>query len=370
MAVCGKPGTRNKFLLFALLSVVLFGCVYCQAQVAGAEGANLDDMTIGSVEVQGNVTVTRSQVLSKVRARAGQLFDENAADEDVARIYEIEGVQHVDFNTVVVDNQVKLTFVVAEMNLVRSIVFQGNKAFGEKKFLKELDFKRGDYLDVSNVYSGKAAIRDMYVKKGYSAVKVEVSDEKLGVGKVVFEIDEGVRTTIKEIRFEGNNAFTAKELLRAMKTKPKKFLFWPVRYNAEEIDADKDSLFEVYRKRGYLDSKVSVSVESNADRRWAYVTFKIDEGPVYIVDEIVVTGNQHFSDEELRSELKLKVGDFYSDDRADYDVRHIRGRFREVGFVNAGAQVDGILVAPGKVKVEFTVSQGECFRIGRIDITG
>ncbi len=372
MAVCGKPGMKNKFLLFALLSVLLFGCVYCQAQITGAEDANLADMTIGSVEVQGNVTVSRSQVLNKVRARAGQLFDENAADEDAVRIAEIEGVQLAYYNAAVVDGQVKLTFVVQEMNLVRSIVFQGNKAFSEKKLLKELDFKQGDYLDVLYVNSGKTAIQDMYAKKGYSAVKVEVSDEKLGAGQLVFEIDEGVRTTIKEVRFEGNTAFTAGELLKAIKTKPKKFLFWPVRYNAEEIDADKDSLLEVYRTRGYLDSKVSVEAQSSADMRWAYVTFKIDEGPVYIVDEIVVTGNQHFSDDELRRDLKLTVGDFYSDDRADYDVRHIRGRFLEAGFVNADAQVDGILVASGKgkVRVEFTVSQGERFRIGRIDITG
>jgi len=370
MAVCGKPGTRSKCLLFALLPVVLFGCAYCQAQIAGAEDANLGDMTIGSVEVQGNVTVSRSQVLNKVRARAGQVFDENAADEDAVRIAEIEGVQLAWYNTAIVDNQVKLTFVVKEMNLVRSIVFQGNKAFGEKKLLKELDFKKGDYLDELDVNSGKEAIRDMYVKKGYSAVKVELRDEEPGAGRLIFEIDEGTRTTIKEVRFEGNTAFTAGELLKAIKTKPKKFLFWPVRYNAEEIDADKDSLIEVYRKRGYLDSQVSAEAQSSADMRWAYVTFKIDEGPVYIVDEIVVTGNQHFSDDELRSDLKLTVGDFYSDDRADYDVRHIRGRFLEAGFVDADAQVDGILVAPGKVRVEFTVSQGERFRIGRIDITG
>lgn len=370
MAVCGKPGMKNKFLLFALLSVLSFGCTYCQAQIAGAEDVNLADMKIGSIDVQGNVSVSRLQILNKVRARAGQLFDERAAAEDAYRIAEIEGVQSAYYNTAVVDNQVKLTFVVKEMNLVRSIVFQGNNAFGEKKLLKELDFKKGDYLDVLSVNSGKTAIREMYAKKGYSGVKVEVSDEKLGAGQVVFDIDEGVRTTIKEVRFEGNTAFTAAEFLRAMKTKPKKFLFWPVRYNAEEIDADRDRLIEIYQERGYLDSKVSVEEQSSDDMRWAYVTFKIDEGPVYIVDEIVIAGNQHFSDEELRSDLKLTVGDFYSDDRANYDVKHIRGRFLEVGFVNATAQVDGILITPGKVRVEFAVSQGERSRIGRIDITG
>jgi len=259
---------------------------------------------------------------------------------------------------------------VEERNLVRSIVFQGNKALGEKKLLKELDFKRGDYLDELDVNSGAEAIEQLYLEKGYSSVRVDKDEQKLSEGRVIYRIEEGARTTIKEVNFEGNTAFTAKELLKAMKTRPKKFLFWPVRYNAEDVAADADRIAEIYQERGYLDVKVIAEAESGADGRWGYVAFKIDEGPVYIVDEIIITGNLHFSDDDLRSELKLKVGDFYSDDRADYDEKHIRGRFREVGFIDADVRMERTFASRGKVKVVFTVSQGERFRIGRIDITG
>ena len=375
MAVCGKTGMRNKCLLFALLSVVLSGCVYCQAQSESRPEANLEQMTIGSIEIESNrtkPTVTRSDVLIAARVQVGELFNKDAVEEGVQRIAELEGVHLVEYRAVAVGNQVKLTFVVDERNLVGSIVFQGNKGFGEKKLLKELDFRRGDYLDELDVNSGAEAIRQLYLEKGYPSVRIEKDEQKLSEGEVIYRIEEGSRTTIKEVHFEGNTAFTAKELLKVMKTKPKKFLFWPVRYNAENVAADEIKLVEIYQEKGYLDAKVIAEAESSADMRRGYVTFKIEEGPIYIVDEIIITGNQHFSDDELRSELKLKVGDFYSRDRANYDVKHVRGRFLEAGFVDADAVVERTLdpLARGKVKVEFTISEGKRFRIGRIDIVG
>jgi len=373
MAVCGKPGMKSNCLLFALSFVVLFGCAYCQAQIGGVPEANIEGMTIGSIEIESNrtdPTVSRSEVLNAARVRPGQSFSKVAVAEGVERISDLEGVGLADYRAVAVGNQVKLTFIVDERNLVRSIVFQGSEAFGEKKLLKELDFKRGDYLDELNVNGGAEAIKRLYLEKGYSSVRVEKDEQELSSGRVVYKIEEGPRPTIKEVNVEGNTAFTAKELLKAMKTKPKKFLFWPVRYNAEDVAADADRLVDIYQERGYLDVKVIAEAESGADGRWGYVTFKIDEGPVYIVDEIIMSGNQHFSADELRSELKLQVGDYYSQDRADYDVKHIRGRFLESGFVDATAAVGRTFSASAKVKVEFTISQGERFRIGLIDITG
>ncbi len=356
--------------LLAVLCAVLMYAGICNGQQSqpGVEG--LEQMTIGAIEVQGNVTVSRSKVLSTVRARAGQRFDAASAAEDARRIAQIEGVEYAYYNTATVDGQVRLTFVVVEKNLVRSISFVGNTAFNEGKLLKELNFREGDYLDAILINSGLAAIRSLYVGKGYPDVNVTIDNSRLAVGQVVFMIDEGTRIVIKDVDFQGNTAFGAGELQKAMKTKPRKYLFWPVVYNAEGIAEDEVKLQEVYQQRGYLDVQVTSSVAFSDDRRWAYVTFVISEGPVYIVDEIVLNGNEFFSDEELLSGLRLRVGDYYSSERADSDTRHLRQRFRAEGFVDATSTLERSFVGEAKVRVAFTVGQGERYRIGRIDITG
>ncbi|HPD45266.1 MAG TPA: outer membrane protein assembly factor BamA [Anaerohalosphaeraceae bacterium] len=360
-------GVKGLLVLFALL----WGpSAVCRAQNAQPDAASLERMTIGAVEVQGNVTVSRSRVVSTVRARPGQLFDAASAAEDARRIAEIDAVEYAYYSTEVVDGQVKLTFVVVEKNLVRSITFVGNEAFNDAKLLKELSFREGDYLDAIQINSGIAAIRQLYLKKGFPNVNVSIDNSKLAAGQVVFMIDEGTKTVVKDVNFIGNTAFTADELLKAMKTKPRKYLFWPVVYNAEDVASDEVTLKEIYQKRGYLDVSVTSSVQISEDGRNAFVTFIIDEGPVYVVEDIILNGNEYFSDGQLIAELRLKIGDFYSQERAEADVKHLRQRFRAEGFVDATVNMERTFVGDAKVRVVFTISQGERYRIGRIDITG
>ena len=52
--------------------------------------------------------LTGNTILSKVRSRAGDLFDPKTAAEDVKRIAEIPGIQQGWYNTKVVDGKVEL----------------------------------------------------------------------------------------------------------------------------------------------------------------------------------------------------------------------------------------------------------------------
>ena len=372
MAVCVKPGIRSKYRLLALLLALFIAVGFCHAQSDALAQANIDDMSISSIDVdiRGYVTVKKQKILATVRARVGERFDTISATEDARRIGQLEGVQSAYYNTVIENSQVKLTFVVIERNLVKSITFIGNEKFDDKKLLKELGFKRGDYLDRMLVGSGVTAISEQYHKKGFSAVDVTVDNDKLAQGQVVYNIVEGPQTTVKKVLFAGNDSFTAKELLKATKTKPKKYMFWPVYYNVEQIGKDEIELVRAYQKRGYFDSQITSSVEFSDDGKWAFVTFTISEGPIYIVDEIIFTDNEFFSDAELIEGLKLQVGDFYSTERADYDRRKVLGRFLEQGFVEATVRLKDNLLDQGRAKVEFIITEGDQFRIARVNITG
>ena len=370
MAVWLDSGLWRRSLAVFFCAFVWFVPGVCRGGQAEADSAQLEQMTIGWVEVQGNVTVSRSRVLTTVRARPGLRFDGDSAGEDARRLAQIEGVEYAYYSTAVVEGQVRLTFVVVERNLVRSISFVGNEAFNDGRLSKELTFREGDYLDALLVNSAMAAIRQLYLGRGHADVRVNVDNNRLPVGDVVFVIDEGPRALVGDVRFVGNAAFSADEILKAINTKPRKYLFWPVGYNAEEVAEDEFRLQVIYQKRGYLDAQVSSSVELSEDRRSAAVTFAIVEGPVYVVDEIVLSGNEFFTDGELLADMRLRVGDYFSGERADADVRQIGGRFRSQGFVDAAVSMERTFVGEGKVRVVFKIAEGERYRIGRIDVTG
>ena len=354
-------------LAFIFILVACGG--YCPAQDTGTVSAG-QGLRIGIIETQGNVTISTAKILSTVRVRVGQLFDTASATEDARRIAAIDGVEYAYYNTEVVDEAVKLTFIVVEKNLVRLLVFNGNKQISSGKLAKELALKKGDYLDVFLVRDGLGRMTELYHKKGHAFVEISLDETRLGQGQVVYDIKEGPRVKVGQVEFEGNEFIKSKELAKAIKTRTRKFLFWPVYYEQQVISGDLAKLQDVYQKKGFLDARIDVDSRFSEDNKLAYVRFSIEEGPVYTIEQIIISGNEFFDDETLTEGMKLQVGGFYSKERGDFDGRHVLSRYLERGFVDAQVQHRRSFTGPGRVTAEFEITEGEQFRIGQVIITG
>ncbi len=358
----------SEWFAFIFFILVVFGG-YCPAQDTGS-ASDLEQMRISTIETKGNVTISTAKILSTVRARTGQLFDADSATEDTRRIARIDGVEYAYYNTAVAEGAVKLTFVVVEKNLVRQLVFNGNKQISSGKLAKELAFKQGDYLDVFLVRDGIGRLTELYHKRGHAFVEISLDEAGLGQGLVVYDIKEGPRVKVRQVEFEGSESIKSKELAKAIKTRSRKFLFWPVYYDQQVISEDLTKLQDVYQKKGFLDAKIDVDSRFSEDNKLAYVRFAIEEGPVYTIEQIIISGNEFFDDETLTEGMKLQVGGFYSKERGDFDRRHILSRYLERGFVDAQVRHRRSFTGPGKVTAQFEITEGEQFRIGQVIITG
>ena len=329
-----------------------------------------EGLVIGAVETAGTVTLTRAHVLSVVRARPGQVFRTQQAAEDVKRLAAMEGVDTAYYNTKVVDGKVILTYVIVEKNLIRSIVLQGNKKISDSRLLNELGIKQGDYLDQFLVKSGVDKLKEFYRKKGYSQARVSLDESRLLVGQVIFTIEEGPRTKVQRVRFEGNRAFSDDQLIKVVKTRPKKFLVFLVYFDQEQLDKDRTALQDFYRKRGYLDIKAESSVSFHSDGKTVEVVFTVSEGPQYRVESVTLTGYSLPDKEQLWSELKLKPDTPFSPDRLDYDVNKIRARYRSEGYLDVQVETQRKELEGHRVAVEHRITEGPRFRIGLITVTG
>ncbi|AQT67333.1 Outer membrane protein Omp85 [Anaerohalosphaera lusitana] len=361
---------KEDFTRAGLLLLAMMVFAY-PAFAAEQEDVNLQGKRIAAIKIEGNVTLTRAQVLAKVRARAGETFDRSTAAEDARRIAEVDGVEYSYYNASPQDGQVLLTYVVVEKNLVRALEFPGSDKISENRLSAELAFKQGDYLDLFLVNNGRQAIEDLYHKRGYVFTEITVDREKLEVGQVFYKIEEGPRVKVKEVNFVGNEALTDKELDKGIKTRTRALMLWPVYYKEDVAEEDVAKLTAAYQDRGYLDVQVTKSVEFSENRKKAYVTFTIDEGPKYTVGEVSITGNEYFTDAELQTEnLKLMPGQSYSEERSDFDARKIQYHYREIGFINATVDQKRSFGDGGTVDVEFQVTEGDRFRIGKVNISG
>lgn len=336
----------------------------------GMAQQNLEGLLIGSVETAGNVTLTRSQILSSVRTRAGQPFRAAQAAEDVRRLAALEGVDTAYYNAEAADGQVTLTFVIVEKNLVRSIRLQGNKKISDSRLLNELGLKQGDYLDQFVIRAGIEKLQEFYRKKGYSLAKIELDESRLIVGQIIFTIAEGPRTKISKVTFSGNQAFGDRSLLKIIKSRVKKFLFFSVTYDAEQLEKDTTSLVDAYHKHAFLDVKVDSSVRFSEDQQKVQIDFSILEGPQYLVSTIDLGGARFFKESDLRSGLKLQTESLFSTDRLEFDRKRILNTYRAEGFLDAVVEAKRTFFPDARVAVEFQITEGPRFRIGEVTLTG
>lgn len=355
-----------------MVVTVAISCLWFIANPLMAEDSP-EGLTIERIDVAGNVTLTRAQVLSVVRARPGRVFNETLSTEDVERIAKLDAAESAYYNTLIQDGKVVLTYVVVERNLVRAIYFKGNDKLKDQILAKELTIKRGDYLDIFAVRAGVDALTELYRKKGFpwATVAIHEADQaSLMMGTVIYTIEEDSRPKTASVKFIGNKALPSRDLAAAIKTKKRKFLFFSSYYNAEQLEKDTQKLLEIYHKKAYLDAQVKSEVVFNDKKNKAFVTFNILEGPAYRVDSIHYTGNAFFDVETLRAETKLRRDYYYSEAWAEFDVKKIRAKYAEVGFVEARVQAARTFLPDARVRVEFEIEEGSRYRIGEVTITG
>ncbi len=137
----------------------------------------------------------------------------------------------------------------------------------------------------------------MYREKGF--YEVHITYELVPVSEyevnLVLKIDEGGKMVIKEIKFEGNEHFKAKELREVMETKEKSWLFainWITgagKLTKDVLERDSEKLAAFYYNHGYIKAKVAepkIDIKGNC----IYITIPIQEGPQYQVGKIDCPG--------------------------------------------------------------------------------
>lgn len=364
--IIGKESTVKEGVVFFLMLVIVGFCFAVDDQDVSVAGK-----TISTLETAGNVSISRSRILSRVRGRVGEKFDEVSASEDVKRIAKISGIKYCYYNTVVTGEQVKVTYVVIEKNIIRSLEFAGNKAFKNTRLAKQISLKKGDYLDLLFVHDSVKKLEDYYHEKGYANVKIALDEDLLLKGELFFKISEGSRVMIDKITFSGNEALSGGKLASAIDTKKREYIFWRGDYSAEVIEEDLLKLETAYHKLGYLNVKVSVATEFSEDGSGVSLVFTIVEGSIYYITDIVINGNEFFDSSVLLENTRIRVDGIYSKDYGDFDAKKIKARYLEIGYVDATVNHRRLFSeTDNSISVAFDVIEGDRFRIGKISIIG
>ena len=322
-----------------------------------------------SVSVQGNRRVDAETIRSYFPST-----DQSGVNEGVKSLY-ATGL----FSDVKVSRQGNgVTVRVVENNVINRVAFEGNSKLKSDQLATEVQSKSRGAYNPSTVQADIERIKDIYRRGGRGDANVTARTVDLPNGRidVVFTIDEGSKTGVREINFAGNNAFSASRLRNLMQTTEMNYLSWLKTsdvYDPDKIAADQELIRRYYLKNGYADFRIvgSDAAYDEAKKGWV-LTITVDEGQQYKVGSISVESRlADVSSDSLRKAVTIKEGDVYNGDQVEKSVEALTREVAKSGYAFSSARPRGDRdPSTHTIALGFVIEEGPRVYIERINVRG
>ncbi|MCA9435158.1 MAG: outer membrane protein assembly factor BamA [Candidatus Omnitrophica bacterium] len=331
----GGLRSSSPFLVLLVLSTGLIDCISpCFANV------------IGDFRVDGTYSSDPADVLKVIQTPIGASLSSPSTrlslSEDLRRISELGVYDPLDLRVETEGPETLKTvvFKVKEYPLVLDIRYIGDTEYKKKRLDTELGFEADQkiFFRPGLIDQFEDKLETFYNSKGFSNVFIEGREgENTDAGVILeFVIEAGNKLKLQEVGFEGNTAFTDKELRKVVKTKPKTLLLFRKKFDEDLFDQDMQRLRYYYQSHGFLEADVEKGSQTlvKNDKRLD-VNFEVEEGPQYLMGDVYVEGASTFSRSELMAPLTIQPRDVLDRPKLIQDLQEVRSMYWNQGYVLA-----------------------------------
>lgn len=269
-----------------------------------------------------------------------------------------------------------------EQPRVSDIRYEGVKSSARDELKDKLDFKNGQQATASTIDAAVRMIRKYYHEKGYWNAKVNVRQEvdTTSVNRVIvtFVVERGKKVRVKEITFEGNQAFDDARLRKKGFKETKRRLWWnpfrSAKYIEDKYRDDLGQLISFYNEHGYRDARVVWDSVYPITTNQVGIKVKVEEGNQYHIRDIKWVGNTVYRSETLSEQLGMKVGDVYDqvliEKRLQTDENSISSAYMDEGYLFFHVTPVETNVSNDSVTLEMRLFEGPQATISDVIIHG
>jgi outer membrane protein insertion porin family len=269
--------------------------------------------------------------------------------------------------------------VPVEEGPVYEVRWSGNRRFSTRRLEEASDlYGTGKNTEAGFLYDARERLLAFYRERGYHEAVVRLSTgEELPNGTIPLDVEirEGVPVHIAAIRFEGNrgvSSSTLRSLLLTRERGPFHLLTGSGSIDAAEWEGDLDTVVGYYQKNGYVNARIA-SMESEISPDGAESrTVHVEEGRRYEVRGLRFRGNDHFLESELLPLVGNRPGKPVDFAGLDREGEAVAAWYRNRGYLEAkvAASLDYAAPDDGMVVVEYRISEGVKYRLGKMVVRG
>ena len=285
-AASGKTFLRPLHLLMVVyLCALASGQSLSAQQPQGGQEANGPQYVIEKIEFIGNRRIQRDTLLARIFSRPGDPYTPEAVRRDFQALWNTQFFEDVRLEVEDSANEPNaklLVFYVTERPIIRRIEYKGNKSITESDILdafkeKKVGLSVESQFDPTKIKRAEVVIKGLLAEHGRQFATVKPTYERIAATnavKLVFNIDEGPKVKVGQIKFVGAKAFSDRKLIRSMRNDrpyaiPLYITEIPVlnkTYDKAKLDEDLGvGIHGIYQDHGYFKVSVSDPVVKIAD---------------------------------------------------------------------------------------------------------
>ena len=246
------------------------------------------------------------------------------------------------------------------------ITVSGNKRIDSGAILRKVKSKTGDRYDAAQLDDD---LRQIFQMGYFNDVQVQREESDAGI-KINFAITE--KEVIGQIKIKGEDKIDTKDIKEVITLSANNII------NPKEVRASIDNIKKLYKDKGFYRTEVTSELAHPKEDR-VDVTFVIKEGFKAYIHDIIISGNEAFTDKELKKVMMTSERGLFSwftdsgilkRDMIEQDAARINAFYNNNGYIDVKVGQPEIDQQEKAITVTIPLEEGQRYMVGEIDVRG
>ena len=364
----------NAFFRLIFLGILILCSEISSLAESSSVLSKAQQLTITNIVIEGNKRTDKETLLDYFPIEKSGSYSRTDLDDYLKKLFNT-GL----FSDVVLEIKGSTLIVkIKENKCFNQIVFEGNEAASDEDLDTAVRLKPREIYTSVRVQEAVQNMRALYRVKGRFATKItpKIIEKEQNRVDLIFEIEEGPKTYVREIYFVGNKCFDDNTLNSVISTKEYswyRFFSADDVYDSERVRYDGELLRQFYLKNGYADFKIIASnAELSPDNCDFFITFTVDEGLRYRFGTTnIISEVSGICIASLKKEISWSKGEWFNQKEAQNVSDEISKQLNIQGFPFVE-----ILIEPEKntkdriIDIKFVIKKTAPAYVNNITIKG
>ena len=363
-----------------------------------------DPNVVGTIEFRGSRRVPQDTLRALIFTRVGDTFNEETLRRDFTALWNTGRFDDIRLESEQSDKGIIVRFVVTERPVIRTIKYENIKSVTTSEILdrfkeRKVGLSVESQYDPNKVQRAAVVLKEYLAERGRQFAIVDPIVRRVPPSslEVIFNVNEGPKVKVGTITILGNEVFSSRDVIRAMKNSkpiglPHSILLenlFSRTYDSTKLEEDKERVRDAYQQKGYfmvkvLDQKVELRDVPGGQRtlpfmlrskpgKRADLTLPVEEGHQFRLHKISYVGVKLFRTPDVLSKqlFKMDNGDVFSTAKLREGIKNLTKLYGDFGYIDFVPE-PAVEPVPNTDTIDMTITadEGKQFFVRRIDFTG